>query len=73
MCRRFGWGHADLTIDVPQGVSLTVTAERGDVRVSGLHAPVTVNANRGNVDLSGLTGTRLRICTTTTPAFPRTA
>ena len=52
-------GHADLTIDVPHGVTVTVTAARGDVRVSGLHAPVTVNANRGNVDLSGLTGTAI--------------
>jgi DUF4097 and DUF4098 domain-containing protein YvlB len=49
-------GHADLTIDVPHGVAVTVTAERGDVRLSGLHAPVMVNANHGNVDLSGLTG-----------------
>jgi len=52
-------GHADLTIDVPHGVTVTVTADRGDVRVSQLHAPVTVNANHGNVDLNGLTGTAI--------------
>jgi DUF4097 and DUF4098 domain-containing protein YvlB len=49
-------GHADLSIDVPRGVTLTVTADRGDVKVSSMHAPVTVNANRGSVDLSGLDG-----------------
>jgi DUF4097 and DUF4098 domain-containing protein YvlB len=49
-------GHADLSIDVPRGVTLTVTADRGDVKVNSMHAPVTVNANRGSVDLSGLDG-----------------
>ncbi len=49
-------GMADLTVDVPRGVTLNVTADRGDVRVGTLHAPVTVNANRGNVDVSGVTG-----------------
>jgi len=49
-------GHADLSIDLPRGVTLTVTSDRGDVRVSDIHAPVTVNANHGSVDLSGLTG-----------------
>jgi DUF4097 and DUF4098 domain-containing protein YvlB len=49
-------GHADLTVDVPRGVTVTVTADRGDVRVSSMHAPVNVNANHGSVDLNGLTG-----------------
>jgi len=49
-------GHADLSIDVPRGVTLTVTADRGDVKVNSIHAPVTVNANRGSVDLSGVDG-----------------
>ncbi|MEO7028396.1 MAG: DUF4097 family beta strand repeat-containing protein [Acidobacteriaceae bacterium] len=49
-------GHADLSIDVPRGVTLTVTSNHGDVRVSAMHAPVTVNANGDSVDLSGLTG-----------------
>lgn len=49
-------GHADLTVDVPRTVSVTVTADRGDVRVASLHAPVSVNANRGSVDLSAITG-----------------
>jgi DUF4097 and DUF4098 domain-containing protein YvlB len=49
-------GHADLTVDLPRGVTLTVTADRGDVRVSSMHAPVTVNANRGSVDVSGVDG-----------------
>ncbi len=48
--------HADLTIDVPRGVTVTVTTDRGDVNISSLHAPVTINANHGSVDLSGLTG-----------------
>lgn len=52
-------GQADLTIDVPRSVAVTVTAERGDVRVSSIHAPVNVNANHGSVDLSGLTGTAI--------------
>jgi DUF4097 and DUF4098 domain-containing protein YvlB len=49
-------GHADLSIDLPRGVTLTVTADRGDVKVSSMHAPVTVNANRGSVELSGVDG-----------------
>ena len=49
-------GHADLSIDLPRGVTLTVTSDRGDVRVSDIHAPVTVNANHGSVDFNGLTG-----------------
>jgi DUF4097 and DUF4098 domain-containing protein YvlB len=46
--------HADLSIDVPRGVTVTVTADRGDVKVSSIHAPVTVNANHGDVDVNGL-------------------
>lgn len=49
-------GHADLVIDLPRGVTLTVTSNHGDVRVSAMHAPVMVNANGDSVDLSGLTG-----------------
>lgn len=49
-------GHADLTVDVPRTLSVTVTADRGDVRVASLHAPVNVSANRGSVDLSAITG-----------------
>ena len=49
-------GHADLTIDVPRGVAVNVTADRGEVRVNSLHAAVTVNSNHGSVDLSGITG-----------------
>jgi len=49
-------GHADLTVDVPRGVTVTVTSDRGDVKVNSIHAPVNVNANHGSVDLSGLNG-----------------
>jgi hypothetical protein len=49
-------GHADLVVELPRGIALTLTGGRGQVRVSGIHAPVTVNSNRGSVDLSGLVG-----------------
>lgn len=51
-----GSSHADLSIDLPRGVTVMVTSDRGDVKVSAMHAPVTVSSNHGNVDLSGLTG-----------------
>jgi DUF4097 and DUF4098 domain-containing protein YvlB len=49
-------GHADLTIEVPRTVTVTVSANRGDVRVNGLHAAVVVNGNSGNIELGGLDG-----------------
>lgn len=49
-------GHADLTVEVPRSLAVTVSADRGDVRVSSMHAPVNVTAGRGSVDLSALTG-----------------
>lgn len=50
-------GHADLTIEVPRTVAVTVSANRGNVHVNGLHAPVVVNGNSGNIELGGLDGT----------------
>lgn len=49
-------GQADLTIEVPHTVPLTVNANHGDVHVSELHAPLTIAANSGDLDLSGVDG-----------------
>lgn len=49
-------GRADLTLTVPPGAGLTITADRGDVHVSSMQSPVSVTANRGDVVLSDLTG-----------------
>jgi len=51
-----GGGQADLTIDVPHNTALAITAGRGDVDVSEIHANVTLTANHGQVDLSGIDG-----------------
>ena len=51
-----GGGQADLTIDVPHNTTLAITAGRGDVEVSEIHANVTLTANHGQVDLSGIDG-----------------
>jgi hypothetical protein len=50
-------GQADLTIEVPRTTAVSVNADRGDVHVSELHAPVTIAARAGDVELSGVDGT----------------
>lgn len=49
-------GQADLTIEVPRGSAITVSADHGDVRVSEVHAAVTIAARTGDLDLSGING-----------------
>jgi DUF4097 and DUF4098 domain-containing protein YvlB len=49
-------GQSDLTIQVPHTAQLRIQADRGDVNVSDVQAPVTVSANHGDVDLSSIKG-----------------
>ncbi len=48
--------RADLTITVPAASATTVTANRGDVKVTAIKAPVTITANHGDIELSAITG-----------------
>ena len=47
---------SDLDITVPDFADTTVTANHGDVAISGLHAPVNVTANHGGVELNSIVG-----------------
>jgi DUF4097 and DUF4098 domain-containing protein YvlB len=47
-------GRADLTIEVPNGAVLTVTAGHGDVTLEGLAGPAKVSADRGDVKIDNL-------------------
>ncbi len=49
-------GQADLTIEMPHGAGLSLSADHGDVHVSELHGAVTISARKGDVDLSGING-----------------
>jgi hypothetical protein len=49
-------GTADLDITVPDFGDTTVTADHGDVSISGMHAPVTITANHGDIELNSITG-----------------
>jgi hypothetical protein len=49
-------GRADLTITVPAGVSPTVTANHGDVKINSIKGVVNVTANHGDIELSAITG-----------------
>ncbi len=49
-------GQADLTIEMPHGAGLSLSADHGDVHVSELRGDVTVSARKGDVDLSGIDG-----------------
>ena len=48
--------RADLTITLPAGAPLIVTANHGDVTISAIKAPVQVTANHGDIELSAITG-----------------
>ena len=48
--------RADLVIQVPTAAATTVTANRGDVHVTSIKAPVGVTANRGDIELSAISG-----------------
>ncbi len=49
-------GTADLTLSVPPAVASSLSANHGEVHVSGLAAPVHVTSNRGDVELASITG-----------------
>ena len=49
-------GRADLTVTLPGTTTLTINANRGDVRVSSVKAAISVTANHGDVDLSAIRG-----------------
>ena len=49
-------GQADLTIEMPHGAGLSLSADHGDVHVSELRGDVTVAARKGDVDVSGISG-----------------
>jgi DUF4097 and DUF4098 domain-containing protein YvlB len=48
--------RADLTITLPAAAATTVMANRGDVKITAIKAPVTITANHGDVELSAITG-----------------
>ena len=50
-------GHSDLVITIPATAGAAITANRGDVHVSAIKAPVNVTANHGDIVLSAITGT----------------
>ena len=49
-------GHADLTIEIPNGSVPTVTAGHGDVTLEGLAGAANVNADRGDVKADNIAG-----------------
>ncbi len=49
-------GRADLSITVPPSAATTVSANRGDIRVASIKAPVNVTANHGEVSVTAITG-----------------
>jgi DUF4097 and DUF4098 domain-containing protein YvlB len=48
--------RADLTITLPATAATTVMANRGDVKITAIKAPVAITANHGDVELSAITG-----------------
>lgn len=49
-------GRADLVITLPAAVSSTVVADRGDIHIASIKAPVNATANHGDVELSAISG-----------------
>ena len=47
---------SNLSITIPAWAQATVTADRGDVRISSLKAAVNVTSNRGDVQLDNIAG-----------------
>lgn len=47
---------SDLTITLPEGTQTTLNTGHGDIRVSGMHAPVNLTASRGDAELSNING-----------------
>jgi DUF4097 and DUF4098 domain-containing protein YvlB len=48
--------RADLVLTVPAAAAIRVTANRGDIHVASIKAPVAATANRGDIELSAITG-----------------
>jgi DUF4097 and DUF4098 domain-containing protein YvlB len=48
--------RADLVITVPAAAATTVNANRGDIHVASIKAPVYATANHGDIELSAITG-----------------
>ncbi|MFQ5724171.1 MAG: DUF4097 domain-containing protein, partial [Terriglobia bacterium] len=48
--------RADLTVQVPPGVSLQLSIQRGDVEVSGLEGDLTLDLHRGDATLERIRG-----------------
>jgi len=51
-----GLQRADLSVEVPAGVPVRVSGNRGELAVSGIQTDVTVHSERGDVSLSALGG-----------------
>jgi hypothetical protein len=49
-------GQADLTVQVPRTMNVTLTTGHGNVSVQGLDGAATISSNHGNVDVSGING-----------------
>ena len=47
-------GADDLTLEVPRSVAITIQADRGDVTVNEMSAPVIISANHGDVNVSAV-------------------
>jgi len=47
---------ADLVLTVPAAAAIQVNANRGDIHVASIKAPVAVTANHGEIELSAITG-----------------
>jgi len=48
--------RGDLVITVPAAATVSINANRGDIHVASIKAPVTATANHGDVELSAITG-----------------
>ena len=48
--------RADLVLTVPAAAAIRVTANRGDIHVASIKAPVAATANRGDIELSAISG-----------------
>ncbi len=47
---------ADLSITIPESMQANVSADRGEVRIANMKAPVIITANRGDVQVDHVTG-----------------
>lgn len=48
--------RADLNVTLPATAAVSITANRGDVRIHSLRSAVSVTANHGDVEMSAVTG-----------------